>query len=175
MAKRKPLHTLCALFGLAMACQPGTAETEQGLDDVVLSADTPVAAFEVTVCVESGTPNGLTLYGTFNAATSTDGEAVEVTLETLDPSEDASPGAAVDLTDASSTAEPTRIFLNTDRDWETSEPRRCQEQVVQISVPSLPDDQTVTVSDITIELRAEWAGLCGAPDADSLSIEAVRI
>lgn len=81
----------------------------------------------------------------------------------------------VEVTDAASTARPTSISLNTQRDWEASD-RRCQEQVVQLSVSSLAEGQTVTVTDINISLRAEWAGICGAtPDEDSLSIEAVRL
>ncbi len=45
-----------------------------------------------------------------------------------------------------------------------------------MSVPELADDQTVTITDISIQLRAEWAGLCGeTPDEDALSIETVRL
>lgn len=177
MAKRKPLHTLCALFGLAMACQPGTAETEQGFDDVVLSADAPVAAFEVTLCLTGGAPNGLNLYSSLSGSTSASEGAVEVTLESLDP-EDTQRSAStyVDVTDATSTGQPTDISLNTDRDWEDSDGRRCQEQVVQLSVPSLAEGQTVTLTDFNIRLVAEWAGICGeTPDEDALSIEVVRI
>lgn len=176
MAKRKPLHTLCAIFGLAMACQPGRAETEQGFDDVVLTADDPVAAFEVTLCLTGGAPNGLNLYGSLNATTSASEGTVEITLESLDPDPESSNNAYVDVTEASSDAQPTRILLNTDRDWEDSDKRRCQEQVVQLSVPSLAEGQTVTITDFNIALAAEWAGICGeTPDEDALSIEAVRI
>lgn len=177
MAQRKPLHTLCALFGLAMACQPGTAETEETLgDEVVLTADEPIAAFDVTVCIEGGAPNGLNLYGNFRATTATNEGSVELTLETLDTEEDSQSTAYLDTIDASSEAQPTNISLNTQRDWEASEGRRCQQQVVQVSVPSLAEAQTVTISEITISLTAEWAGICGeTPDEESLSIEAVRL
>lgn len=174
MAKRKPLHTLCALFGLAMACQPGTAETAADVDDVILTADTPIATFAVTLCITGGAPNGLNLYSSFRANTSTDGDAVEVTIEALDPPDEAY--SYLDTTDASSTAQPTHVSLDTQRDWEASDDRRCQEQEVEVSVPSLPEGQTVTITDITIDLRAEWAGICGeTPDEDSLSIEAIRL
>jgi hypothetical protein len=177
MARRKPLHTLCALFALAMACQPGTADTEEALgDDVVLTADEPVAAFDVTVCIEGGAPNGLNLYSNFRATTATNEGSVELTLETLDTEEDSQSTAYLDTIDASTEAQPTSISLNTQRDWEASEDRRCQQQVVQVSVPSLAEAQTVTISEITITLTAEWAGLCGeTPDEESLSIEAVRL
>ncbi len=176
MSGRKPLHTLCSLFGLVMACQPGTAETATDLgDEVVLTASEPVAAFDVTLCLEGGAPNGLNVYSTFTATTSTSEGEVQLTLETLDPENEAYASAYVDITDASATAQPTSISLNTQRDWEASD-ERCQQQVVQVSVPSLAEAQTVTVTDIKIVLRAEWAGFCGeTPDEDALSIEAVRL
>ena len=180
MANRRPLHTLCALFGLAMACQPGRAETAQGFDDVVLTAADPVAAFEVTLCMTGGSPNGLNLYSSLNATVSaSEGAsegAVEFTLESLDPDPEGTATAYVDVIETTSEAQPTSISLNTGRDWEDSDSRRCQEQVVQLSVPSLAEGQTVTISDFNITLVAEWAGICGeTPDEGALSIEAVRI
>lgn len=65
-------------------------------------------------------------------------EEVEVTLETLDPAEDGYAPSYFDVTDASSVALPTSVALNTGRDWEDSDKRRCQEPVVQLSVPSSP-------------------------------------
>ncbi len=175
MAKRKSLHTLCALFALAVACQPGTAETDADVDEVILTADAPVAAFEVTLCLTGGAPNGLNLYATFQATTSTNEGEIEVTLEALDAEDETYAGSYTDVSGATSTAQPTSISLDTQRDWETSG-TRCQEQVVQLSVPELAEGQTVTVTDINILLRAEWAGLCGeTPDEDSLSIETVRL
>jgi len=48
--------------------------------------------------------------------------------------------------------------------------------VVQLSVPSLAEGQTVTVSEIGIDFRAEWGGICPpSPDDMTLSIEAVRL
>ncbi|MGH1343923.1 MAG: hypothetical protein ACRBN8_20360 [Nannocystales bacterium] len=176
MTQRKPLHTLCALFGLAMACQPGTVETSADIDeDVVLTSDDPVAAFEVTLCISEGSPNGLNMYSSFHATTSTNEGEVAVTLETLDPGEESGTSSSyVEVTNATTTATESDVSLNTQRDWEASG-ERCQEQVVQVSVESLPEGQTVTVTDIHIDLLAEWAGLCDSPDEDSLSIETVRL
>lgn len=175
MANRRPLHTLCALFALAVACQPGTAETAADVDEVVLTADNPVAAFEVTLCLTGGAPNGLNLYSTLQATASTSEGEVELTLEALDAEDEAYPGSYAEISNATTTAQQTSISLDTQRDWEASD-RRCQEQVVQLSVPELDGDQTVTITDISIQLRAEWAGLCGeTPNDDSLSIETARL
>jgi len=177
MTRRKPLHTLCALFGLTMACQPGTVENVEDIDEeLVLTTDEPVAALEVTLCVTDGSPNGLNMYSSLRAKASTSEGEVEVTVETLDPGEHSVAGAGpyVQVTNAVTSAQPTEIALNTERDWEASG-KRCQEQVVQVSVESLPEGQTVTVTDIQIELRAEWAGLCDSPDVGSLTIDAVRL
>lgn len=180
MTRRKPLHTLCALFGLAMACQPGTVETAADIDEeVILTADEPVAAFEVTLCVADGSPNGLVMFSSFHATTSTNDGEVDVMLETLDPANAdeinaGNPGSYATTTNATPTAQEADISLNTERDWEGSG-RRCQEQVVQVSVESLAEGQTVTVTDLGVQLRAEWAGLCDSPDEGSLSIETVRL
>lgn len=171
-ARRRPLRTIFLGATLAFACQPGTAQTQQDIDeDVVLTADEPVAAFEVTLCMTGGTPANLNGYGSFSGTVSSSAGEVEFTLESLESEED----SYTETTSATSTAEPTKISLVTDRDWGSSG-ERCQTQVVQLSVPSLEADQSVTVTELSVDFNAEWSGFCGpTPDDDSLSITVERV
>ena len=169
---QRPLRRIFLVATLGFACQPGRAATEQELgEDVVLTADAPVAALEVTLCMTGGTPNGLAGYGNVFAEVSTNEGTAEFTLESLESEED----PYRETTSASATAERLNIALLTDRDWE-ADGERCQQQVVQLSVPALEAGQTVTVSDLSVSFTAEWAGFCGpVPDDDNLSIAVERV
>ena len=175
MARRKPLHTLCALFALVVACSPLTAETSEVIEEVILTADDPVAAFEVSLCISGDAPDGLSPYGSFGGTVSTNEGEVEFTLEVLDAESEVEPTPHLDIIDATSAAQTTSVSLDSERNWGGSG-QRCKEQVVQLSVPSLAEGQTVTVSEIGIDFRAEWGGICPpSPDDMTLSIEAVRL
>lgn len=175
MARRKPLHQLIAFFALSIACQPATIEASEQLgESVTLTADAPVAAFEVNVCLEGGAPANLSVYGSFFATVTTSEGEVEFTLESLEsPESESSP--YVHTATATPSGDELSIALLTDRDWDASG-RRCQTQTVQLSVPSLDETQTVTISDLRMTGTAEWSGFCGpSPDDGDLTLDAVRL
>lgn len=175
---RRRSSSLFALFAISLACQPAEADTRLDLDDeVVLTAAEPVAAFEVTLCLSGEPPNnGLHVYGSFYAtARTSQGEVVEVTLESLDAPGDESTSPFVDVVSATTASVDADISLYTERDWE-AEGRRCQEQVVQVSVPDLAEGQSVVVSDLYVTMLAQWSSFCGpGVQEESLSIEVVRL
>lgn len=166
---------------LAVACEsPSATTTEAVSEDITLTADDPVAAFEVRLCVTDDAPAEFDGSGSFSAEARVNVGSAELTLENLavDPDyngpEDApDPVELVPLSDSQSSI---AVILTTTLDGLSS--GQCSEtQVVQFSVRELEPGQTVTIAGAQAFFGGDWAeSFCPSGFSDtSLYLEVDRI
>lgn len=166
---------------LAVACEAPSATTSESVsDDITLTAEDPVAAFEVRLCVSNDAPDEFDGSGSFSAEARVSTGSAELTLENLavDPDyngpEDApDPVERITLSD---TQGSVSVILTTTLDGLSA--GQCSEtQVVQFSVRELAPEQTVTIASAQAFFGGDWAeSLCSSGFSDaSLYLEVDRI
>lgn len=175
----RALRIIVATAFLAAACEPPSVSAPVELDEITLTAESPVVAFEVTACVTGEPPNALDITPSFHLVAFTNEGSVELTLETLaaEPSEEPYDPHIDEQTVRSDDGYGASIDLVSDADWRSSGTRCAEPEVVQISVPALAEGQEVNIVNLSASLSAQWAGgACGGDfEEDWLSLEVVRL
>lgn len=172
---------VAALLLVGVACEPPSAvATERVMDDITLTADDPVAAFEVRLCVTEDAPTEFEGDGSFSAEVRVNEGSAALTLENLavDPDYVGPEGASdpIEVVTLSDTRSSVSVILTTRPDGLSS--GQCSEtQVVQFSVDELSPGQTVTIASAAAFFGGQWANsLCGSDLTDaSMRLEVERI
>ncbi len=179
-APRRPLRAGFLLPLLAGACEPASASTVAEVpSELVLTADEPVAAFEVRLCVVGEPPHALDVSAHFDLQAFTNEGSVELTLESLeaDPEVDGHEAAFDVRTVQSDDGYSLGISLVAEADWGSSGMRCAAPEVVQISGSELARDQVVNIIGLEARGSAQWSerGCGGGFDEDWLQIEVERL
>jgi len=170
-----------ALLLAAVACEsPSATSTERVPGDITLTAEEPVAAFEVRLCVTEDAPPEFEGDGSFSAQARVNEGSAELTLENLavdpdyvGPAGSKGPVQVVTLSDSQS---QVGVILTTRPDGLSA--GECTEtQVVQFSVGELASEQTVTIVSAEALFDGQWVNSpCGADLQDtSIQLEIERI
>ena len=173
--------TVGGAFLLVVACEsPSAFVDEDGPDPVTLTADQPVAAFEVKLCVSEDPPAEFEGDGTFRGQARVSEGEVELTLENLevDPNYAVPEGSdpPIQVETLSGGVVDFGVILTLDVNGLVA--GDCTEaQVVQFSASGLTDGQTVTITSSEAVFGGEWTeSLCPSnfsESAMSLEIEAL--
>ncbi len=169
------------LLLVAVACEPPSATaSERFTDDITLTAEEPIAAFEVRLCVTEDAPTEFEGDGSFSAQASVNEGSAALTLENLavDPDYVGPEGTdpPVEVVSLSDSEASLGVILTTRPDGLSS--GQCSEtQVVQFSVSELMPGQTVTIVGAAAFFGGQWAhSLCGSDLTDSaMRLEIERI
>ncbi|MBV1858854.1 MAG: hypothetical protein KUG77_10610 [Nannocystaceae bacterium] len=158
--------------GCSMAKQ---VETVDG-PGFTLSAETPVMAFEVTLCLTGPSPDELYIDGRVGAEfTTTAGRAIPVLLESLEApiSEDGEFNQYNRTFDVESEeTSNASVSLVADGEWKAGGRRCSAPEVIQFSVESLESGETVDVAAWDVTMSASWSdGAFGdGPKGSDLSV-----
>lgn len=160
---------------LVAGCSLPSVEVSVEGPTFTLTADEPVAAFEVTLCLEGPSPRMVHVNGTLNAdARTTAGTA---TLE-LDSLADRPGDDEPDRVETSEHgAELAWFSLAADGDWEGSGRRCSVPEIVEFSAHGLASDEALEVEAWAVTLGVQWDdGMFGdGPDEGDLSVEIERL
>ena len=135
-----------------------------------LTADEPVVAFEVTVCIQGGTAPDSEIEGTFRIGARTDESELAVVVENL------ADGQRETISAGSDIYEYTSVGFVSQTDWSGSG-RRCSEpEVLEVSVAGLPAGEEVTLlnAEGRVLVSGSDPGFCGDalnPGEVSLNVE----
>lgn len=170
---------LSSLAVLAVGCSmPEQVATSEG-PAFTLTADEPVAAFEVTLCLSGPNPKQLFVSGHVDATARTEAGGVDVLLESLDrpESDDAFDPHARTFELAADEDTSAVLRMVADGDFRGSGERCAEPEVIQFSVDDLPPGASVEVEpwDVTMVVRWNDGSFGSGPKDDDLRIEIVRL
>lgn len=160
---------------LVVACDsPGASVTEEVDDDVVLTREQPVAAFEVRLCLSADAPPEIEGNGAFDANARLNEGTAELTVENLDVDADyqspqgQNPPTATETLEADAASMGVILTLNPSG---LSSGQCTDTQVVQFTASGLEDEQAITLSRVEGFFGGEWTNsLCGS-DLSSASLQ----
>ncbi len=177
MSRMTRLLSLLPVCALMTGCSmPEATQTVEG-PAFTLTADEPVAAFEVTLCLKGPSPKELYVSSSlFMAATTDAGEPVMLRVESLErpePEPDARDPYLADVEVGPGEPNERVISLVADAAWKGSGERCAEPEVVQFSVDALPEGASVSVDEWDVTMRVEWNdGMFGnGPDDGDVSVE----
>jgi len=131
----------------------------------VLTADEPVAAFEVTLCLEGPTAKAAYVHASLTADARTTGDAATLRLESLAdrPADEGS-----DSLEVSAQGQELRFSLEADGPWEDGGRRCSTPEVVEFSAEGLADGQSLEIEAWVVDMDVKWdAGAFGGGRGDS--------
>jgi len=171
-----------ALFLVAVACDSLSAvTTEDVAGDVMLTAEQPVAAFQIELCATEDAPAEFEGDGSFDGDVRVNEGSVELTLENLEvdpgyePPEGSNPPIQTEIVEGTEASRLGVILTLTPNGLVAGE---CTEpQVVQFSASGLEPGQTVTITNLEGSVSGELTNsLCPSNFSDaSMSLEIERI
>lgn len=147
---------LLAISMLAVGCSPPSATTEFEGPSFVLTAEEPVAAFEVTLCVQGPAQDRLSVGASIIADARTTAGTATLGLESLAdrPADERSLTAEV-----SSAGETLRRFdLQADGAWNGGGRRCAAPEVVEFSADGLAPGESLEVEAWSVVMDATWDG-----------------
>ncbi|MCR9163634.1 MAG: hypothetical protein ACE37F_15495 [Nannocystaceae bacterium] len=158
MKTMRPRHLLASLALLCSACSlPEQVATAEG-PAFTLTAQEPVAAFEVTLCLSGPNPQHLDVRGHLEANVRTHAPDLELLIESLDrPEVDEGEFDDHARTYALDPGEDNRGFLRmlADGDFRGSGERCGEPEVIEFSV-DLPPGATVDVDTWHATMTVQW-------------------
>ena len=169
------------LFLAIVACEsPSASVVEDGPDEFTLTADVPLAVFEVKLCVSDDAPGEFEGDGSFSALARLNEGSAMLTLENLevDPNYNVPEGSdpPIQVETVSDGVVDFAVILTLDVNGllagECTDP-----QVIQFSADGLAQGQTITISSSEASFGGEFTeSLCPSDFSDaslSLEIEAI--
>lgn len=160
---------------LAVGCSPPSATTEFEGTSFVLTAEEPVAAFEVTLCLKGAAQDDLFVGASITADARTTAGIAMLRLESLAdrPVDERSLTAVV-----SPASTDVRWFeLQADGDWSGSGRRCASPEVVEFSAEGLAPGESLNVEAWSVVMNATWEGRAFSDSlySDDLTIEVERL
>ena len=166
---------------LVVACEPPGAVATTDIDDeVVLTREQPVAAFEVRLCLSADAPPEVEGSGSLSGNARLNEGTAELTLENLDVDPDyASPDAQSPPT-STETLESEMASMGVVLTFNPSglSSGQCTDsQVVQFSAAGLEGEQAITLTNLEAFFGGEWTNsLCSSDLSDAtMELEVERI
>lgn len=171
---------LASLAVLAVGCSlPEEMATTEG-PAFTLTADEPVAAFEVTLCLSGPTPKELYVRGHINATARSSASGQTLLVESLDRAEveegDHDDHARTfELTAGEDTS--ARIQMVADDDFRGRGERCAEPEVIQFSTEALAPGDSISVDAWDATMVVEWNdGAFGkGPNDGHLRVDIVRL
>lgn len=147
------------MVGLAAACEPyeGVFKKTDLQGEYRLTAEEPVIALEVTVCIRGDAPPDFEIEGSFTSGFRTDEGEVTVAMENLASGQRETIGAVSDIYGY------TTVDFALQANWSGSG-RRCSDpEILELSVAGLASGQEITVfnPEGQISVSGSDTGLCG--------------
>ncbi|MGH1347813.1 MAG: hypothetical protein ACRBN8_40035 [Nannocystales bacterium] len=168
------LASLVSLGLLVSGCSlPEQTRTASG-PSFTLTGESPIEAFDVTMCLNGPDPKKLFVHGRVNvAATTNTGRDVTLRVESLERPEEEEDGVHVRELDLSGADEvETGFSLVANAMWKGSGERCADPEAVQFSVESLEPGEAVTVDwDVTMSVRWDDGSFGKGPDDSDLRID----
>lgn len=160
---------------LVVGCSLPRVEKAFDGPSFVLTADEPVAAFEITFCLEGPSPKVLDVDGTLSAEAVTTADVTTLRLESLASQPGHEGPEALEVTEDG--AELEWFHLATDADWKGSGRRCAPPEVVEFSADGLSPGETLDVEGWAVTMSARWDdGAFGdGPSEGDLSVEIERL
>mgnify|MGYP000580547316 CR=1 FL=1 len=175
------LASLLSVGLLMTGCSlPEQIRTEAG-PAFTLTADAPVAAFEVTLCLTGPDPKSLYVRGRVNAVATTDADRdLQLHMESLDRpvvADDEHDAHARTLELPASGDVEGGFGLLAEAQWKGSGRRCAEPEAIQFAVDGLQPGESVTVEDWDVTMTAQWndGSFGSGPDDEDLSVEIVRL
>ncbi len=170
---------LASLAVLTVGCSlPEEMATTEG-PAFTLTADEPVAAFEVTLCLSGPNPKELYVTGHINATARASASGQALRVESLDRPEveDGEGDAYAGTFDLTAGEDAASIRMVADADFRGSGERCAEPEVIQFSTVGLAPGASIAVEEWDATMVVEWNdGAFGkGPDAGDLRIEIVRL
>lgn len=156
---------MLALSMLAAGCSPPSAFAELEGPGFVLTAQEPVAAFEVTLCLNAPTDEQLFVQASVAVEARTTLGTAALRLESLAdrPADERSLTAEV-----SSALSPVRWFgLQADGDWKARGRRCATPEVVEFSAERLSPGASLKVESWSVQMDVTWEGRAFSDSLDS--------
>lgn len=140
-----------------------------------LTADEPVAAFEVTLCLEGPSANIMSLHASLDAEARTTADAATLQLQSLADRPGQNEPDRLEVTPQG--AELEWFHLAADGDWEGSGRRCATPEVVEFSAEGLQPGETLEVETWNVTMSGKWDNgmFGGGPDEDDLIVEIERL
>lgn len=166
---------------LAVACEPPGAVATTDIDDeVVLTREQPVVAFEVRLCLSADAPPEVEGSGWVRGNARLNEGAAELTLENLDVDPDyespdaQNPPVSVEMLGSEMASLGVVLTLNPSG---LSSGQCTPSQVVQFSASGLEGEQAITLSSLEGYFGGEWTNsLCSSDLSDgTLELEVEKI
>ncbi len=160
---------------LVVGCSLPTVEKSVEGPSFELTADEPIAAFEVTLCLKGPSPGFLRVDASLSAEARTSASAATLQLESLADQPGHNGPERLDVTPQG--AELEWFFLAADGDWKGSGRRCSSAEVVEFSAEGLEPGETLDVEDWAVTMSVQWDdGMFGdGPDKGDLSVEIERL
>lgn len=160
---------------LVVGCSLPSVETSVEGPSFELTADEPVAAFEVTLCLKGPSPGLLYVDGILSAQARTTASAATLQLESLADQPGHNGPELLEVTPQG--AELEWFHLAADGDWKGGGRRCSTPEVVEFSAKGLEPGETLEVEDWAVTMSVQWDdGVFGdGPDKGDLSVEIERL
>ena len=169
---------LVALTMLVPGCSmPQQERTARG-PAFTLTPDVPVAAFDVTLCLEGPDPHDLHVWASVQvSATSTTGRPVLLRMESLERDGFEDDGYVEDLHIPASSRNTGSFALGANAQWHGGGKRCAAPEPVQFVVEGLEPGESVTVDNWDVTMTVKWydGNFGHGPDDADLSIEIERL